>query len=52
MRDGEALRDVVRNRDRWDDVAVAYEALAMELKAGVSTRVRDRHRVAEHPTRR
>ena len=49
LRDGEALREVVRTRYRWDDVAVAYEALAMELKAGVSTRARHRHRVAEHP---
>ena len=49
LRDGEALREVVRTRYRWDDVAVAYEALAMELKAGVTTRARRRHRVAEHP---
>jgi len=46
--DGDALRDVVRRRYRWDDVAVAYEALAMELVAGSSTRARKRRRAGEH----
>jgi len=37
---GVALREVVRTNYRWDDVAVAYEALAGELKSGASSRVR------------
>ena len=48
VRDGAELRDVVRTRYRWDDVAVAYEALAQELKAGASTRARGRRRVGDH----
>jgi glycosyltransferase involved in cell wall biosynthesis len=41
-RDGVALREIVRAKYRWDDVAVAYEALAGDLKAGASSRVRAR----------
>jgi len=48
VHDGAALRDVVRRRYRWDDVAVAYEALAMELKAGATSRARGRRRAGEH----
>jgi glycosyltransferase involved in cell wall biosynthesis len=45
-RDGAALREIVRTNYRWDDVAVAYEALAVELKSGASSRARVR-RLAE-----
>ena len=41
-RDGVALREIVRANYRWDDVAVAYEALAGDLKAGASSRARAR----------
>ena len=47
QRDGVALREIVRTNYRWDDVAVAYEALAGELsvgrqfpRAGTATRAR------------
>lgn len=40
VRDGVALREIVRTSYRWDDVAVAYEALAVDLKSGASSRVR------------
>ena len=40
--DGVALREIVRTNYRWDDVAVAYEALAGELASGASSRVRVR----------
>lgn len=48
VRDGAALREVVRRRYRWDDVTVAYEALAMELKSGASSRARGRRRLGDH----
>ena len=48
QRDGVALREIVRTNYRWDDVAVAYEALAGELASGASFRVRvRRHEPAE-----
>ncbi|WP_241843008.1 DUF1972 domain-containing protein [Agromyces albus] len=40
QRDGMALREIVRANYRWDDVAVAYEALAGDLKSGASSRMR------------
>jgi len=46
--DGAALRDIVRTRYRWDDVAVAYEQLAIELKSGMTTRARGRRRIGDH----
>jgi len=46
-RDGAALREIVRKNYRWDDVALAYEALAGELASGVSTRAPGRRRIAE-----
>ncbi len=46
-RDGAALREIVRTNYRWDDVAVAYEALALELASGVSTRAPGRRRLAD-----
>lgn len=48
VRDGAALRDIVRTRYRWDDVAVAYEQLAIELKSGASWRARGSHRHGGH----
>ncbi len=42
QRDGVALREIVRTSYRWDDVAVAYEALAGDLASGVSSHVRAR----------
>lgn len=41
-RDGAALREVVRTEYRWDPVALAYEALAADLKSGVGSAVRAR----------
>ena len=50
LRDGVALREVVRTNYRWDDVAVAYEALAADLRSGASSRVRARrHELAPEP---
>ena len=51
LRDGVALREIVRTNYRWDNVAVAYEALAGDLQAGASSRVRARrHELADrHP---
>ena len=46
--DGAALRDIVQTRYRWDDVAVAYEQLAIELKSGMTTRARGRRRIGDH----
>ena len=48
VRDGAALREVVRRKYRWEDVALAYERLAIELKSGVTTRARGRRRVGDH----
>ena len=48
VRDGAALREVVRTRYRWEDVAIAYEQLAIELKAGATTRARGRRRIGDH----
>src|SRR4029453_17529944 len=48
VRDGAALRDIVRTRYRWEDVAVAYEQLAIEWKSGATPRGRARRRVGEH----
>lgn len=44
-RDGAALREIVRTNYRWDDVAVAYEALAADLTSGVTSRERARRRL-------
>ncbi len=47
---GAALRDIVRAKYRWEDVAVSYEKLAVELAEGVSFRAPMRHRrVAPRP---
>ena len=53
VHEGAALREVVRTRYRWEDVAIAYEALAAELTSGISSRARGRHRHHEpHPVGR
>jgi glycosyltransferase involved in cell wall biosynthesis len=49
LRDGAALREIVRTNYRWDQVAVAYEALAGDLKAGASSPVRARRRELAGP---
>ena len=50
VHDGVALREIVRTNYRWDDVAVAYEALASDLRSGASSRVRARrHELAPEP---
>lgn len=48
-RDGIALRERVRANYRWDDVAVAYETLARDLKSGASSRMRVSRRTHAHP---
>jgi glycosyltransferase involved in cell wall biosynthesis len=48
-RDGIALRERVRVNYRWDDVAVAYEALAQDLKSGASSRMPVSRRTRTHP---
>ena len=48
-RDGIALRERVRANYRWDDVAIAYEALARDLKSGASSRMRVSRRIHAHP---
>ena len=41
---GSDLREIVRTKYRWDDVAASYEELAVELVAGLSSRAAMRHR--------
>ena len=49
VRDGVALRETVRVRYRWDDVALAYEALALDLHGGASSRISVARRAQRHP---